>query len=186
MLSSPAESRSNVGWGRLNYSNPIKDQNHLKQKGKCKSSPVQLHSGGLTWMETADCSWLTGGTLNKNNKAALWALRFCRQQILVLRARAFVLRELFSLPSVSFLRGRKWKTLWQVISPCNSALSLINEEGRTGSHVLKSGAGFGVLAQMAPSRNYFFPCFAMAPTWLLLIWTHLLWRIYFPCSWSET
>lgn len=137
-------------------------------------------------MSVVDGTGLTTGTVHRNNKADLRALCFCCRQTLVLRARAFVLRELFSLQSASFQRGRKWKTLWQVISPCNSALSLINEEERESSNVLKSGAGIGNLALLAPSRNYFVPRLAVAPTWLLLIWTHLLWRIYFPCSWSQT
>lgn len=143
-------------------------------------------NGGLAWMSAADGTGLTAGTVNRNNKVDLGALCFCCRQTLVLSAWAFVLRELFSLQSASFQRGRKWKTLWQVISPCNSALSLINEEERESSNVLKSGAGIGNLALMAPSRNYFFLCLAIAPMWLLFIWTHLLWRTYFPCSWSET
>ena len=118
-------------------------------------------------------------------KPDLWALCFCCKQVLVLRADTFVLRELFSFQSAASEGGRKWKTLWQVIPSCNSALSLINEEERASFNVPKSGTGIGILAQMlhqeiisSVASQLPLPDFYA----FRLIFTA---EFYFSCSWSE-
>jgi len=142
---------------------------------------VQFHNGGWAWGSIADCIQFNRGTLS-NKKADLWALCFRCKQILVLRTETFVLRELFSFQSPSSERGRKWKTLWQVIPSCNSALSLINEEERANSNIPKSGTGIGILAQMLHQEIISSLASQLPLPAFRLIFTA---EFNFPCSWSE-
>lgn len=99
---------------------------------------------------------LSRGTLS-NNKTRPLSTLFLLQAIPVLRTETFVLRELFSFQSASSERGRKWKTLWQVIphAVILHYLWLMKRKGQTpmSQNLVQDWH----LSTDAPSRNYFFP-----------------------------